>query len=399
MNRSENHSERGQSLVIVALAMVAFFAILALVIDGGATFAKRREAQNAADAGALAGARTLCISRDEGMAEFIATQYAAVHNSAEGASASADLDTRQVVVTATMQLNTFFAHFIGRDEVPIQAVAGAGCFNPTSGESVLPVAWACRPPIPGMSSSEDCQEQRVTLDELHDILDNPKPPGEIYEELYIVMDSASVPNDLLSPCSPPPVGWLDCDLDNDGDDDLLAGGGRSWLDLNGGGGGSNELRDWIENGFNGTINAHSWMGDEPGVANNVFQAAAGKVGEFVLVPVFNEICNSNHNPETACSSQWHAGYDHVIDNSGGNYYYHVMGFAIFYITCVDSPGVPGPECPGHQVARDMNSSYLHGRGSFKSIEGYFIEGFVPGVGGGAGGGGIDTGAYTLFLTR
>jgi hypothetical protein len=397
MERNEKNQERGQALVIVALGLIAFLAMLALVLDGGATFVRRREAQNGADAGALAGARTLCITRDEGQAEFIGLQYATVHNAADDAQVVADIDTRRVVVTATIDLETSFAHFIGQDEIPVQAVAEAGCFCPGTGESVLPVAWACRPPIPGLSDSFDCQEQRLTLDELDDRLDNPPPPGEVYEELYIVMDSSDTGDDNEYPCSLPTTDpdYLDCDLDDDGDDDLIAGGGRSWLDLNGGGGGSDELRDWVNDGFDGIVYAHDWVGDEPGVANNVFQAAGDHVGEFVLVPVFDEICDDNHDPETACPSEWHAE-DNTIDNSGGNYYYHIAGFAVFYITCVDAPGVPGPGCPGHDLASYLNGGRLNN--NFKSIEGYFIEDFIPG-GGGPTEGCVDTGAYTLYLTR
>ncbi len=57
MNVHKLKREDGQSLVIVALGMVAFIAILALVIDGGNAYAAKRQAQNAADAGALAGAQ------------------------------------------------------------------------------------------------------------------------------------------------------------------------------------------------------------------------------------------------------------------------------------------------------------------------------------------------------
>ena len=52
-------SHRGQMLIIVAAAMVALIGILGLAIDLGYTFAQKRTVQNAADAGALAGAQEL----------------------------------------------------------------------------------------------------------------------------------------------------------------------------------------------------------------------------------------------------------------------------------------------------------------------------------------------------
>lgn len=51
--------ERGQAVVVVAIALVALLAMTGLAIDGGRLFALRRTAQNAADAAALAGTREL----------------------------------------------------------------------------------------------------------------------------------------------------------------------------------------------------------------------------------------------------------------------------------------------------------------------------------------------------
>lgn len=52
-------SERGQSIVIVALVFVGLVALAGLAIDGGNLFVQRRQAQNAADASALAGTRLI----------------------------------------------------------------------------------------------------------------------------------------------------------------------------------------------------------------------------------------------------------------------------------------------------------------------------------------------------
>ena len=51
-------SERGQVLVIVALALIGLIAITGLAIDGSIILADRRHAQNAADTAVLAGALT-----------------------------------------------------------------------------------------------------------------------------------------------------------------------------------------------------------------------------------------------------------------------------------------------------------------------------------------------------
>src|SRR5215211_2967834 len=46
-------SEKGQSLILIALAAIALFAFTALAIDGSRIFSDRRHAQNAADTAAL----------------------------------------------------------------------------------------------------------------------------------------------------------------------------------------------------------------------------------------------------------------------------------------------------------------------------------------------------------
>jgi hypothetical protein len=54
--------ERGQVLIIIAVALVGLLALAGLAIDGGNLFMERRRAQNAADAGALAGTRLISLA-------------------------------------------------------------------------------------------------------------------------------------------------------------------------------------------------------------------------------------------------------------------------------------------------------------------------------------------------
>lgn len=375
---------------MLAIMLLALLAMLALVLDGGTLYLRRREAQNAADAGALAGARALCLTKDANQAVFMARQYAEVHNSAD--SSQPIVGTEVVTVTTQASFDTYFAHFIGFPRLTASAIATAGCFPPTNGAHVLPVAWACRPPIHGvLSSSKDCQEQAITPERLKNYIQNPPPAGEIYPELYIIMDSNAEPDDLSEICMSDD-GWLNCDMDGDGDDDLLANGDRSWLDLNGGGGGASELISWLKSGFSNRIADHTWFGGQSGVENSVFQAIGKHVGEVYILPAFNKICDGE--PEAKCSSEVHPE-DTIIESAGGNYYYHVIAFIGFYVSCVNAPGVPGAECPGHKLARDL----LLIKANTKTIEGYFVLGIMPNSGGGKPGAGVDTGVYSLKLIR
>src|SRR5436305_1020124 len=50
---------RGQTVILVALSMVALLAIVGLAVDGGAMYAQRRNAQNSSDAAAIAATRNM----------------------------------------------------------------------------------------------------------------------------------------------------------------------------------------------------------------------------------------------------------------------------------------------------------------------------------------------------
>ncbi len=52
-------TQRGQAIVLVVIAMIALLALMGLAVDGGRQYTARRQAQNAADAAALAGTREL----------------------------------------------------------------------------------------------------------------------------------------------------------------------------------------------------------------------------------------------------------------------------------------------------------------------------------------------------
>jgi hypothetical protein len=59
-----NKTEKGQALVIIALAAVVLFGFAALAIDGSMVFSDRRHAQNAADTSAMAGALAFTRGKD-----------------------------------------------------------------------------------------------------------------------------------------------------------------------------------------------------------------------------------------------------------------------------------------------------------------------------------------------
>jgi len=419
MNNRINGHARGQILILYAFGIVILIALAALVLDGGMLFLNRRAGQAAADAGALAGAKIKC--NGDTVANVIATaeHYAEVENSANDATATWDGTWEgDVVVNVTIDQDSFFAQIFGMTTWDVPATASANCFPPGAAKNVLPVAWACRPPV-GASTSEDCQIQALEwetemkplirsnfFNETGDVIIQgeivPRPPfrftgrtGNITDQVYIVMDSEQLSEDMAFNCFDPdtnPTGDIYCDIDGDGVPNISAPGDRSWLFLEEGKGAA-DLRDWIENGLANPLSIHTWLAGGPGTETSVFQAVrdyatatASDPYKFVTIPVFDDYCERNPYTQPLCSGKIHAE-DQLVRNDPNNYF-HVIAFAAFYVTCVDTTG--SVSCPAAYAAN------LPGR--VKSVEGYFVRGAPITVGPG-GTGELETGVYLVSLTQ
>jgi hypothetical protein len=137
-------SEKGQALVIIALAAVGLFAFTALAIDGGMVFSDRRHAQNAADTSALAAALAKARGQDysaTGLARATSNGYAndsdsivevylcndpGITTPCQGLPAGAD-PSEYIQVKITSIVRTVFARIVGRQTVTniVTAVARA----------------------------------------------------------------------------------------------------------------------------------------------------------------------------------------------------------------------------------------------------------------------------------
>jgi len=172
--------ERGASLMMVAISMVAFLGMAALAIDVGMLYTAKGQAQNAADSGALAGAGALLInSTDDSLARSVAETFAEKHEIIKqqvqidpAADIQVDLNAMQVTVTARRinargnAVPTFFARILGWDLVDIQATATAevgpastaACLKPWA----IPDAYDDRVAPIGEFNSGDYYEPQVT---------------------------------------------------------------------------------------------------------------------------------------------------------------------------------------------------------------------------------------------
>ena len=389
MRRHHSLSENGQSMVIIAIFMVVLIAMLALVIDGGLGYTKRREAQNAADAAALAGADALCDSDFATVPRTIAEEYVLLNGGNTPAYEDIVIGDDEVTVTAHITHPTFFAGILGSDEITASATATAGCYVPCNVQGVLPVAWACQPPV-GEEAGEECAVQYGP------------------DNMYIIMDSEKYPSDIVDACIDPitglPENGLNCDLDGDDVNDVLPGGERSWLDLDGGGGG--QLSDWIENGYPNPIYTHSWLGPEQGNIVSIYHTLYDQLQDLtaqgleyvVLLPVFDAMCDGW--PETTPGCEFHDGppptpVDIPPDEANVNaLYWHIISFSYFRITCIDDG--PHSSCPDSlslllEDNPDLDTpNFIN---TLRMIEGYFVQDY-------AGTGACDgpgTGVYTIYL--
>lgn len=139
--RLTSHEEHGQTLIQVAVSMVVLLAFIGLAIDVGHSYAERRRMQNAADAGALAGAWELCFGTPAN-ALTTAESYA-TDNLAEGADANyVDGNNWQISVVATETVETFISGIIGISTVDVAAEAVAACGGARNLCGIFPLTFA-----------------------------------------------------------------------------------------------------------------------------------------------------------------------------------------------------------------------------------------------------------------
>lgn len=124
------HSEKGQALILIALAAVGLFGFAALAIDGSRTFSDKRHAQNAADAAALAAALAHTRGNDiNSAATTVATTNGydggamndviiTTEDVAEGSGiCPGDTIGKRITVSIESLVDTTFARVIGRDQL------------------------------------------------------------------------------------------------------------------------------------------------------------------------------------------------------------------------------------------------------------------------------------------
>lgn len=300
--------ETGQTLVYVTLALIVLLALVALAIDVGYGYSTRRHMQNAADAGALAGAQALCRGEGADGARAAALRYAIANN-----AQTADVTVQQigrggsVTVVARGAIDAYFAGVVGLQQMTVAADAQAVCGPINTGRAcgIAPMAFSYQ------------QWQQVK--------------GQCGRE-FIVIDSEKV-------CGVDVV----CDLNN---------GDRGWLDLPHvdldlyntpcvQSCGQATVRCYLENDYPAPISVPACIGAQPGVAASTFRRIGDFPGRIMRVPLYDRGCSWPGDPPT-------------LGSCGGSSAYHVVDFGCIEIVG-SGRGLPKPP-PGH--GRDNSVKWL-----------------------------------------
>ena len=280
--------DRGATIVIIAVAMVALMGLIGLAIDVGAIFAERRELSRGADAAVLAVAEDCgrgIVECNTAAATITAEAYADA-NADDGAAAIQslvlDLNARTVDVTVktidpddgTDRFKLFFMRVLGIDSTTVTASATAAWGYPL---------WASAFPL----IISDCEYNRF----VDPITGPPDPPVTV----TIFFHQGNDTDDCAAQAG----------TDTDGDGRLP--GGFGWLS-------TNEF-------CIAAVSSEDWVSEDPGAsASNGCSAAELydlMFNKTVPVPFFNDVAGLGANGEYHIAG---VGAFHVTGyNFGGQY--------------------------------------------------------------------------------
>jgi Flp pilus assembly protein TadG len=134
-------SERGQMLVIFALALIALIGMVGLIIDGGDTFLQRRDQQNVADAAAMAAG----YADVNGQSASAAAQTVAAANGyidgQDGATVTVTLGSDTITVDVTRPHRNFFSGVMGFSSWNVSTTAAVQAGVPNAALGPLPIIF------------------------------------------------------------------------------------------------------------------------------------------------------------------------------------------------------------------------------------------------------------------
>ncbi len=285
------NTERGQTLVVVALLMVGLLAATGLAIDGGTVFLERRRVQNAADAAAMAGAQDLVLGkvgtleRDDADILDTVRQYAQVNgvpdpahnlvadyvdqdNAVLGAVGGGTIPEGATGISATVRIEraTHFMQLVGINTVPARAFSLAQTGPPGQVAGLRPFGIPVR-------VFEDLGESGGSVRIHFGNAGQCDPDDEANSVCYVFWDT---PEGVER--SSAHRGWWNFN-EMCGPDDPAEGCSSE--------GGASDLKAWMEGGYRGLVNVGDRVCSKPGRNSSVVMEA--EVGDRFCIPVYSSI--------------------------------------------------------------------------------------------------------------
>jgi Flp pilus assembly protein TadG len=163
MDSMHRGNQRGQIVVLFALAAFALIAMVGLVLDGGATFGQRRVQQNGADLAALAGANAWLLDTGDATSKETAAKAMAAAVTAENGYADGVNDTvvrvtpdvygaagaESVTVEIRAKHDNAFGSLVGMPTWDVSVTATAVVGNGGSPRGVAPIMFRAEDFVPG----------------------------------------------------------------------------------------------------------------------------------------------------------------------------------------------------------------------------------------------------------
>ncbi|NCO34896.1 MAG: hypothetical protein AUJ92_13875 [Armatimonadetes bacterium CG2_30_59_28] len=325
LRAQSQRSESGVVVIIMAGGLILVLMFAGLAIDGSNAYLQHRRMQNAADAGALAGARLLArhdttnqsvLSAVERYVEENGGNVSQIHveyvdaSSRIGKVASYGLDNSPpvsavgVYVTPTIEYRLFLGGLFGisRKNSSAEAVARVGSTGSLD-NNVFPVAVD--------------DDLLATVD--------PGARIRIWNDDRITDANG---NDLNSH-----RGWLNFNFIYSTDDPNSRTTDSNYS--------NSELKDWAGGNFSKTVKAGSiggldgdFINGDPGVRDSTVLESQARIGDVVYLPIYDTLYSRDfmmENMQPAPNGWWPGG-------GGGSAYYHIVGFAGFEITEVKHGG-------------------------------------------------------------
>jgi len=274
--RSHKASRRGQVVVVAPALLVILFLVLVMSVDLGYVCVTRARLQNAADAAAVAAAHVLLDERANGESEESARQLAAAEAAAIQQCNAEDAGM-DVEFGSTSEAGIFTAE---DDEASATAVRVTVRRNAAAPDGSLPLFFS---PLVGKESCDVAALAICKLDTgIRGVLSGLRPFA-IHED------------DLVEPGNTMTFY----------EHETWGPGLFGLLNFDGGSCGTPELRDWILNGYDGTVEidpevGYTWIGGTPGWRATLKDEVQAVEGIPITVVVFDDVVGAGSNGNFRC---------------------------------------------------------------------------------------------------